>query len=432
MRRLISLDVLRGLAIFGVIFYHATIFNIPPPGEGAEFPDIDWVNAVLLIITYFAAWAGMFGIISGTSNTISSFSSLKSGKLKDPKQMLYSALFSGAMIVFMNYVYLLIFCPGWIIEGEIVGGYLPLLIREGTFYPSSQNGVFATALIMIGWSIILSGIVLYFLMRKEGSKKTNRNYIILFALGTFFILIYPIIASTFSSFMAQPLTIDNYLPRLVVSWLVGAMDPIFPYFGFALYGMIFGMAIADGVKKRRILSYGYGLGLAYTLIAIVWINFGGAFYFPSFAVPPLPTILSMLGPMLLLFTLILHLADYRSEEKTIRMVKRSRNLRRFSVVSLTMFLLEGSMAQILRHLVMLVYPGLDADYLFLFFIFGTLNLLVWMVILKLWEKHEFKYSFEWLLIALARKVTGKQSLRLGQVRNVESYIEKKADQNEER
>lgn len=422
MKRLISIDYLRGIAILGVVFYHATIFNSPPPGEGPTFPDILWVNVILLIITYFSAWAGMFGIISGTSNTISLYGGFRSGKIRNPKQILYYALFQGSMILLINYVYLFVFCPGWVVDNRMVGGFLPILIRTGQIFPSNQNYLFATALMMIGWSILLSGVLLYFLLRNNGYLKRKRNYSVLIALATFCVFIYPLIQQPALAFMSEALTITNFFPRLFLSWLVGQMDPILPYFGFALYGVISGLMLVDEEPKQKILKYGYGIGIIYTVIGLISTMIFGI-EFPDFAVPPLPTILMLLGPMFLLYTWMLHNMDFKGEKQKIKWVNRSKTIRRVAIVSLTVFLLEGSMAQLLRHVMLLVYPGFDVDYLFMFFIFGTINLIVWSLILIVWEKIDFKYSFEWILIKLARKITHKESGRLRASKRLDSYVD---------
>jgi len=275
---------------------------------------------------------------------------------------------------------------------------------------------------MIGWSILLSGVVLYFLLRNNGHVKRKRNYTVLVALATFCVFIYPLVQQPTQAFMVEGITLTNFVPRLVLSWLIGSMDPILPYFGFALYGVIFGMMLVEGETKQKILKYGYGIGAIYTGIGLI-STFVYGLDFLYYSIPPLPTLLMILGPMLLLYTWVLHSMDLKGEDKKTRWVNRSKTIRRFSVVSLTLFLLEGSLAQILRHVILLIYPGFDADYLFMP-LFGAINLVVWAVILLIWERYNFKYSFEWILIALARKITRKESLRLGSVKKLDSYVDR--------
>lgn len=232
-RRLVSIDVERGIAIIGVVFFHAVIFNLPTLGG---VPSDLSTKLVLDIITYFTAWAGMFAIISGFGNTLSLYGGLKSGKVKDPKHIAQSAIFSGGMVILVNYIYVFIFCPGGLTEaGTYRGGFLPGLIRLGQFLPAEPSHyMYATTLIMIGWSILLSGVVLYFLLRNEGHKKRKRNYIILGFLGTLCIFIYPLFDGLTYNLLNQDTNILNVIPQLVIGWIVGPMDPILPYFDFCV------------------------------------------------------------------------------------------------------------------------------------------------------------------------------------------------------
>ena len=36
----------------------------------------------------------------------------------------------------------------------------------------------------------------------------------------------------------------------------------------------------------------------------------------------------------------------------------------------------------------------------------------WYVVLRVWEKYDFKYSFEWLMILVVSKAIGRKSSRL--------------------
>ncbi len=429
MKRLISLDHLRGFAIVSVIFYHTSIFNTMPSTPGSGVPTDPVLLGIYWFMLYFVAWAGMFAIVSGTSNTISLYGGLKSGKVKNPKQLLVSSVFSGGIVIVINYVYLYLFSPGFVMDEVLSGGFLPCLIRYGQIYPKAPNPLFSTALIMIGWSILISGVVLYFLMRNDGIKKTKRNYTVIFTLATLLVfVIYPIVHSLTYDYLQYykdlPLTAEDFLPRLLLHWLVGAMDPILPYAGFALYGVIFGMFFVDyETPKRQVLSYGYGMGIIVTVVGIVLCVLNNRYVIPPYDVVPFPEILTMLGPMFIFFTVWVHRVDLRGDGPKIRAVKRIKTARRAGVVSLTGFLLEGSVAQLLRRVVILVYPAFDTDILFILFVFPTIVLIVWIFILKYWERVDFKYSFEWMLIAFARKVTHKESLRLGSVRKIESYVD---------
>ena len=421
MKRLVSIDVGRGLAIMGVVFFHAVIFNLP---LSSPTPTDASTKLVLDIITYFTAWAGMFAIISGFGNTLSLYGGLKSGKVKDPKQAVQSAVFSGGMIIIVNYICVFIFCPGGFTDaGTYRGGFLPGLIREGQFLiAETAHYMFATTLIMIGWSILLSGVVLYFLLRNDGHKKRKRNYILLGFLGTFFIFIYPLFDGLTYSLLHQDTNLLNFIPQLVLGWIVGPMDPIFPYFGFALYGVILGFMFVEKVEKRKILRFGFGLGAIYTILGIVFVLIFG-YEVIKWETPNLAALLLMLGPMFLLLMFILYRIDLRGEEKKVAWVERSTAVRRFGTVGLTIFILEGTLVQLMRHVFRLFLPGFDDYLIFMFFAFTTVNVIIWAIILKYWEKVDYKYSFEWFMIKLRCRITKKDSDRLSAYKSLDSYVE---------
>ncbi len=56
--------------------------------------------------------------------------------------------------------------------------------------------------------------------------------------------------------MAPPMAGWRLPGATVASWLAGPMDPIFPYVGFTLYGVVFGMMLVDGARLRSLLLYG--------------------------------------------------------------------------------------------------------------------------------------------------------------------------------
>ena len=77
MKRLVSLDWMRGSAIASVVFFHALVFNMTPT-TGSE----DQGSALYMVILYFITWAGFFGMISGVGNSISMYGKLVRGKVR--------------------------------------------------------------------------------------------------------------------------------------------------------------------------------------------------------------------------------------------------------------------------------------------------------------------------------------------------------------
>jgi len=414
MKRLISLDCLRGGAIVMVVFFHAVVFNVDSTGGGGggasqEIPLL--IKLFLFLLLYFITWVGMFGMVSGFSNSISLYGHLRRGRTTRAT-MLKSAVSRGLIILLVNYIYLAIFTPGFLIPGQEAIGILPGLIRTGRLYhPSVGRMLFATALTMVAWGTIFTGIFLYLLTRNGGHGKPRRNYLVLIFAATVIIWCYPLVHAALRPLMTSPVTLASFPGALVASWLVGPMAPAFPYAGFTLYGAVFGMMIVDGAKRSSIFLYGYGLGFVYCVIGGVYMTTIG-FWTNSFDVPDMAPLISILGPMLLLMTFLLHMLDFRGDRIKARAVRRTKVIRAFGILSLTAFILEGSFSAIIRWVFEILKPGFTYNGGFVFIVFAPVVTILWIVILKLWGRTHFAGSFEWLIVWAMGKLTGRRSQRL--------------------
>lgn len=405
--RLVSVDWLRGLAIVTVVFFHAMLFNADPAASSAN----ESAPGLMNLILYFITWAGFFGMISGVGNTLSLYSSLKSGKL-NRSSMLRSALLKGAIVLLVNYIYLLIFTPGSLTPGAESIGILTGFIRTGRFIPSSLDRLlFATALTMVGTGLIVIGITLFALNGRTASQNRWRNIWIMTGLATIFVWTYPWVQSALRPLMASPVQWTRLPIAAPISWLVGPMDPIFPYAGFVLYGAALGMMVVDKFKRSSILLYGYGLGAIYTVLGVFMVRTWG-FWTNSFDTPSLGPLIVILGPMLLTLTFCIHLMDFSGLRVKKFFVRRSRGLRAFGILSLTVFCFEGPVSAVFRFLVNRIRPGFAADPAFIFLVFAPLVVLLWGIILRIWAHFGFAGSLEWLIIQVMKRLTGYRSERI--------------------
>jgi len=80
-------------------------------------------------------------------------------------------------------------------------------------------------------------------------------------------------------------------------------------------------------------------------------------------------------------------------------------------MTLTIFMFEGFLSVILIRLIRPLWPAYNAT-IGNTTIFGLINLGVWIVILKLWKRVDYKWSTEWCLVYIVKILSGKQSSRL--------------------
>jgi hypothetical protein len=91
-------------------------------------------------------------------------------------------------------------------------------------------------------------------------------------------------------------------------------------------------------------------------------------------------------------------------------ISRLSILRWFSRVSLTIYLLETTVSEILRIASSAVYTGWN-ETIGGCLLFGVVNIVFWAVALFFWQKVNFKYSFEYFWVHMFERI-GKQSTKL--------------------
>jgi hypothetical protein len=423
MKRLVSLDWFKGFGILVMVMGHALMFNTDNPVGYLQSSE-DFAN----LAAFVTSFGGMFALVSGMANALSMYGRYRNGKTT-PKKILVNSMISGSIIVLLNYVYMEFFTPGLIMTDFKSIGMLPGVIKTGAIVqstlPEMERVLYSTALVMIGWSVMFSGIFLYALIRKGGEQKVKRNFVILGTCATICVFIYPLLQIALRPFMAGPLDWFNFWGALVVSWLVGPAFPMFPYLGFCLYGIIFGMLLVDGAKRKTILAYGYGLGWTYMGLGIFLINFIG-FTATPMDVPHWQVLPVVLGAILLVTTFTLHIMDLSSDKAKSWWIQHSKGIRACGIIGLTAFLLEASLSAVGYRVIQAIAPGTMTNLSFTVLVFAPIMAVIWLILVKLWTRVGFKGSFEWMIDHLMGKLTGKKSTRLDTgsiIMSADAYME---------
>ncbi|MCG3227625.1 MAG: hypothetical protein H7645_11965, partial [Candidatus Heimdallarchaeota archaeon] len=149
-KRIVSLDFMRGAAIWMMVFFHASTHMYDYTWVADQFENIYTfpipVLIFLLILIALGGWATFFILISASVNSFSMTKRAMKGA--DIRVVLYKQLFTGFGILFI----------GWLIESFIgMHGYLGYAIRDGDWtnlYPAWKALFVMKALQIIGWSVI--------------------------------------------------------------------------------------------------------------------------------------------------------------------------------------------------------------------------------------------------------------------------------------
>jgi predicted acyltransferase len=329
LERIASLDFQRGLAIFLMIFVHGAA-NIIDYSYIEEDPTIvkDLPIPIILIfvvLAFFAVWNSYFLLISVTVNSYSMVRGIENGK--EPERIVLKQCLTGFGLLLVNMIH----------QSFMATGYFGIAIITGDWsntYPL-WNGFFNMGTLrIIGLSLIISSIVLYFILKNNGHKKFYRNILILGILALVFIIPSQFIHNWIDGLnwivpgnlpIGSEFTFNNVWPNVEFqalnasfkSWtcslIAGDVMPIFPYFGSAFIGAIIGLSLANPKEAKRLplkggLSGVFIIGLGVLLIFLTSFTFGTTR-------PPIGNYLFMLGGQLCTLFLFLWLVEYRGKSQ---------------------------------------------------------------------------------------------------------------------
>ncbi|MCG3222658.1 MAG: hypothetical protein H7641_14860 [Candidatus Heimdallarchaeota archaeon] len=436
-KRIVSLDFMRGAAIWMMVFFHASTHMYDYTWVADRFENLYTfplpILIFLLILLALGGWATFFILISASVNSFSMTKRAMKGA--DIRVVLYKQLFTGFGILFI----------GWLVESFIgMHGYLGYAIRDGDWtnlYPAWKALFVMKALQIIGWSVIINSIIHFLLMRNGGSRLYSRNLIIYCAIFLGIVIITPFAhqwVDQMNWLVPETLPIDsidyfsgkwpdqyvqtlNASPRtFILVWLVGDQLPLFPCIGASFIGSIIGMTLSKEKPSKRILLWGSIIGLVMVICGIVLIVLG--FSFLPTGRPSIASFLLQIGTQLLVVILFLRLVEFRGKAAKFAKNPVVKYFRLWSMVSLSVFCLQIYEMFGRWLLTLIVSPFRSINFLqqgtfgyhsvhwpmiaalFVIFCFD--------ILLRLWARINFVASFEWFVIRFQGLATKDISPRL--------------------
>ncbi|UCE10904.1 MAG: hypothetical protein JSW61_02955 [Candidatus Thorarchaeota archaeon] len=419
--RIHTFDLLRGGAIIGILVFHRVLWDyfFSSYTGGAIPPEIG-------VMYLFITMAGIFYVISGAVNAymiqkrltlkrISARVLVAGGWITGILMLLYSLAFRVLLLRFIDDSMPLVQMDDSLIN---LTGILPYYLMFGrlpdpAINPASFIGM--ETLGMIGVTIIFVSTLMGAISKWKGLEYPRIVYGTLASLGLFFLAVSPFLRFAIGEFSNNAFHSGNYLVAFFLEPLVNGMMPIFPHLSYGCFGAMVGVAIARNENPRKVLGY----TVIFAAIALVI----GAIYMGNIDALPgqepftwaaninlLARKLLQLGFFFILIFLGLALLDYRSASTRERWSRLAQMVPDFGKLALTVYMLEGLVAVVLQLIVAPIWPQWNAT-LVNIILFGLLNILVWSIILVLWEKAEYKGSMEWCLVWVVQKLSGKKSSR---------------------
>ncbi len=281
MKRYASIDFLRGLAIFLMIWVHTMqrfVFREKLYNEMGEYSL--FVIIFLVAILFLGSWCGLFLMVSSTGNILS----MQKGLEKNPNvgSFVFKQVIGGSLLIIAAII------------TESITGYNAFAGQAVYGHPNQwimilYRGFHFETIHAVGWCVILNGITHGLLSLKEGWKKINRNITIYLILIFIIVIVTPSVwrfvqtiipgypyelrEPFWGTFFGQYVYFSDlqlqygvigydkfgYLVKLFfLAPLSGQVEPIFPFLAVSYIGSIIGLFLMR--KQKEMDGYGKGEG----------------------------------------------------------------------------------------------------------------------------------------------------------------------------
>lgn len=460
MKRFVSLDLLRGGAIVGVLFFH--MLNVAFNYGGLIAGDIAWpLYPLLIFVGYVSQMDIIFVVLSGLVNTISidkQWKRLAAGNpTADQKRVAANKILKSQLVRG-----LFIYAMAYISETLLNGLLLRLIVQAPNPLNESVGSLYYTNILQaIAWGIIISGVLYTQLLRQERGREWVSKRLLIAVLAILILTPFMVMLSrTFPGFYDSWTTRDlgwNIL-YAIINPIFRRGNPLFPFAVFGIVGTMIGCRISDGnLDKADATRWFAGSVAAFVGGALLYVpKVAGLHTILNLKAPALPYYfiasvydvgenLMVMGGSMLLMLLILYLIDFRGHTKWF--AKRTAFIRRFGLVSLTVWSLQWTIAVlamayngITNAITGSATPFLESDFVAGCFDFEHAEGLTggefwfwWLItfaafhtFMRVWERAGFRGSFEWVtikLMSIGRKDVSERLNMSASLYNVESLVE---------
>jgi len=396
--RIDSLDFLRGISLILVVFFHTSVYNY------ANIHKVDFNNPpiIVVIISFLVLWGGLLIFYSGIVNTIMFSRRIeKSGNLKDANFL----FIAGVIYMIIHYI-LNIFLGRWNVD--FINNQPDMTVVASSIrnmqltFPRITKFFEGSSISTIGLNLIIVTSLLFFLLRNKRFENEKRNYWVLGILG-FIIMLFSFTRIYLYGIVEQSIQAKNYLLATMLSFTIANPYPLFPYLAYGLFASIIGIMIYKKRKnliKKVIIPIGFFFFI-YGLVGCM--NFpktiSKADYFWYFK--------THLELGIFILTITFFLLTFKFKNKKIINIPF---IKWFSRVSLTVYLFETLLSEIFGKILDYLIPIWNQT-INGCLIFGALNIIIWILILWIWQKNNFKFSVEYWWVKIFLKL-GKKSTKL--------------------
>ncbi len=418
--RYATIDFLRGFAIWIMVVLHVLVECYDDTAVTTSMEDVPISLLVILIIAvYLGGWCGFFLLLSSIGNMLSMHKSLLKGKTVG--NLVTKQVIGGFFLLIFAYL-----------SEAVIGyhGYVAGILEQNDISPVSMlvSGFTMETIHAVAWCVIINGIIQGILSLKGGYLKTKRNIIIYGILTITVFAITPLIWD-FTQFILPnyPYGVGGQRPIIgetkFMGWvlrffllpLAGHPEPLFPFLSVSFLGSMIGIWLSREKPSFKGLQLGIvassimliagliGAGVmvitgkqdAFSLLRDGWnlTTLAAWFWY----------MLILTGCQLLSLFIILRLVEFRG--KSHKLAEKTKHFRRFGFVAFSVYNFQY-IYLLPRYIIYWINNDIKAYSVgqlngILTILVMVVTVILWDIILLLWEKVNYVGSLEWLLSVLA-------------------------------
>ncbi|NHJ49582.1 MAG: hypothetical protein FK733_17465 [Asgard group archaeon] len=457
-KRIASLDFGRGLAIFGMVFFHVFMrmydySYLENMTEGVPEGTSIGLLVFFGILAFFGTWHAFFLFMSSIVNT---YVTIRRGyKGANMLNNMFKQVFTGALLIVI----------GWFDTSFSYNGYFGQNIlgyTEWSNFSFLYVGLFqAETLHMIGLCLIINAVLMYLLTRNNGHEKYRRNMLVYFGICLFIIVVTTILSyagpvkgyksvieyilDMFGASGQGGLTLPiiqnataefGAFPAWLLSFTIAGLQPLFPYLVTAFVGVMIGLTIAKPDVTKRHTAWGLLIGLGVTIIGVIFtiINFKYEYRWTIMQrTSSLSTYMVRLGIQMLISFGVVRAVEFRGRGAKFANRPFIKFLRFWSVISLTVYILQ-LFEFVPRAILTLIFNknwiavltetptqyGINfmkeniipqgSEVMLVFVAAFTVLCFYWLQ--KLWSKIYYIGSFEWMILKLQQVIFKTKKVKI--------------------
>ncbi|MHA1560667.1 MAG: hypothetical protein ACTSPA_00955 [Promethearchaeota archaeon] len=392
-RRLLSLDTLRGFAILYMSLAHPLLFRVFE--QNREQIQSIWDNTPLIVLILafplimVMIWGALFTFLSGVSISYS-LNIQAQDNIEQIHLRFKSIIIRSLLLWIIQYVFMFLL-------SNPVSGITPE-VTDSLITGGLESGVFDIPSI---YHFIIAPTI-----AKKHNKKNVYGWFLGLGIGIFVVsyILFALVGDQ-HTFIENLGANGNHFSQMLFVRLIGGRFSFFPIVAYGFFGAVIGAAIANGESYKKIATFGIGASLVLLMIFIVSILLGFDFIEDlSGEHQPWNIYCFNLGGQMLVYTILLKI-DYVSPEKTKGHAKRSKIIRSYGKMTLTIYFFECLISILIYKVFYWLYGGIfyDSPLKIVSYIFTIF--LIWYTITKFWGKKKFKYSIEYWIHEIEKRIS---------------------------